>query len=55
MCSLTVDVRAEVYLADVVVLQDCGVTSIRGVVGSNMVDRAASGECQASLQTILLD
>lgn len=52
-CS-TVDVRAEVNLADVVVLQDGGVSGVGSVVGSTMVQGAASGEGQAGAQPILL-
>lgn len=51
----TVDVCPKINLADVVVLQDCGVPSIRSVVGSTVVEGAASGEGQASVQPVLLD
>lgn len=49
----TVDVRAKVDLADVVVLQDGGVSGIRSVVGSTMVQGAAGGEGQAGVQPVL--
>lgn len=50
----TVDVRAEVNLADVVVLQDSGVSGVGSVVGSTMVQGAAGGEGQAGIQPVLL-
>ncbi len=50
----TVDVRAEVDLADVVVLQDGGVSGVGSVVGSTMVQGAAGGEGQAGVQPVLL-
>lgn len=50
----TVDVCPKINLADVVVLQDCGVPSIRSVVGSTVVEGAASGEGQASVEPVLL-
>lgn len=59
MCVLwqgcTVDVCSEVDLADVVVLQHGGVSGVRGVVSRTVVQRAAGGEGQACIQTILLD
>lgn len=51
---VTVDVRAEVDLADVVVLQDCGVSGVGSVVGSTMVQGAAGREGQAGVQLVLL-
>lgn len=51
----TVNVRAEVDLADVVVLQDGGVSGVGSVVGSTMVQGAAGGEGQAGVQPVLLD
>lgn len=50
----TVDVCAEVDLADVVVLQDGGVPGVGSVVGSTMVEGAAGGEGQAGVQPVLL-
>lgn len=50
----TVDVRAEVDLADVVVLQDGGVSRVGGVVGCTVVEGAAGGEGQSSVQPVLL-
>lgn len=50
----TVNVRAEVDLADVVVLQDGGVSGVGSVVGSTMVQGAAGGEGQAGVQLVLL-
>lgn len=47
--------RAEVDLADVVVLQDGGVSGVGSVVGSTMVEGAAGGEGQAGVQAVLLD
>ena len=47
--------RAEVDLADVVVLQDGGVSGVGSVVGSTMVQGAAGGESQAGVQPVLLD
>ena len=46
---------AEVDLADVVVLQDSGVSGVGSVVGSTMVQGAAGGEGQAGIQSVLLD
>lgn len=46
--------RAEVDLADVVVLQDGGVSGVGSVVGSTMVQGAAGGESQAGVQLVLL-
>lgn len=45
---------AEVDLADVVVLQDGGVTGVGSVVGSAVVQGAAGGEGQAGVQPVLL-
>ncbi len=50
----TVDVRAKVNLADIVVLQDSGVSGVGSVVGSTMVQGAAGGEGQACVQLVLL-
>lgn len=50
----TVDVCAEVDLADVVVLQDGGISGVGSVVGSAMVQGAAGGEGQAGVQPVLL-
>jgi len=47
-------VRAEVDLADVIVLQDGGVSGVGGVVGCTMVQGAAGGEGQAGVQPVLL-
>lgn len=52
---LTVDVSAEVDLADVVVLQDGGVSGVGGVVGGAVVQGTAGGEGQAGVQPVLLD
>lgn len=46
--------RAEIDLADVVVLQDGGVSGVGSVVGSTMVQGAAGGEGQAGVQLVLL-
>lgn len=46
---------AEVDLADVVVLQDGGVSGVGGVVGGAVVQGAAGGEGQAGVQPVLLD
>lgn len=46
--------RAEVNLADVVVLQDSGVSGVGSVVGSTVVQGAAGGEGQAGVQPVLL-
>lgn len=46
--------RAEVDLADVVVLQHGGVPGVGGVVGGAVVERAAGGEGQAGVQAVLL-
>lgn len=51
----TVDVSAKVDLADVVVLQDGGVSGVGSVVGSTVVQGAAGGEGQAGVQPVLLD
>lgn len=45
---------AEVDLADVVVLQDGGVSGVGSVVGSAVVQGAAGGEGQAGVQPVLL-
>lgn len=50
----TVDVSSKIDLADVVVLQDGGVPSVRSVVGSAVVQGAASREGQAGVQPVLL-
>lgn len=47
--------RAEVDLADVVVLENSGVSRIRSVVSRAMVQRAAGRKSQTSIQTIFLD
>lgn len=46
--------RAEVDLADVIVLQHGGVSSVGSVVGSAVIQRAAGGESQAGIQPVLL-
>lgn len=51
----TVDVCAEVNLAHVVVLEDCGVSSVRCVVSSTVIQRAAGGKRQPCVQTVLFD
>lgn len=51
----TVDVRAEVNLADVVVLQHSGVSGIGSVVSGAVVEGASSGESQAGVESVLLD
>lgn len=51
----TVDVRAEVNLADVVVLQHRGVSSVGSVVSGAVVEGAAGGEGQAGVESVLLD
>lgn len=53
--ALTVDVSSEVDLADVVVAQHSGVSCVWRVVGSTVVDGAASGKGQAGLEPILFD
>lgn len=45
---------AKVYLADVVVLQDGGVSGIGSVVSSTVVQGASGGESQAGVQPVLL-
>lgn len=45
---------AKVDLADVVVLEDSGVSSIGSVVSSTVVQGAAGGEGQAGVQPVLL-
>lgn len=45
---------AEVDLADIVVLQDGGISGVGGVVGSAVVQGAAGGEGQAGVQPVLL-
>lgn len=45
---------AKVDLADIIVLQDSSVSGIGSVVGSTMVQGAASREGQAGVQPILL-
>eukprot|EP00128_Syssomonas_multiformis_P013512 Colp12_sorted_trinity150504_noHs@1692 len=49
------DLRAEVDLHDVAVLQHCVVSHIRGIVRGHVVDRAARGERNAGIETVLLD
>ena len=49
MSVFTSDLRAEVDLHDVAVLQHCVVPDIRGVVRGHVVDRAARGERNAGL------
>ncbi len=44
-----------VDLADVVILQDSGVTGVGRVVCSAMVDAAARGEGQAGFEPLLAD
>lgn len=51
----TVDVRAKVNLADVVVLQHRGVSSVGSVVSGAVVEGAAGGEGQAGVESVLLD
>lgn len=47
--------RSKVNFADVVVAQHRGVSRVGGVVGSAVVDGAASGEGQAGLQPVFFD
>lgn len=47
--------RAEVDLADVVVLEDGGVSCVGSVVSGAVVQRAAGGKSQTSVQTVFLD
>lgn len=47
--------RAEVDLADVVVLQHSGVAGVGGVVSGAVVEGAAGGEGQAGVESVLLD
>lgn len=47
--------RAEVDLADVVVLQHGGVSGVGSVVSGAVVEGAAGGEGQAGVQSVLLD
>lgn len=51
----TVDVRAEVNLADVVVLQHGGVSGVGSVVSGAVIEGAASGEGQAGVESVFLD
>lgn len=51
----TVDVSSKINLADVIVVQHSGVSCVWRVVGSTVVDGAASGEGQAGLEPILFD
>ena len=53
--TLTVNVRAKVNFADIVVLKHRGVACVGSVVCSAVVEGAACGERQASIQTILFD
>lgn len=46
---------AEVDLADVIVLEDGGISSVRSVVSGTVVQRAAGGKSQTSVQTVFLD
>ena len=52
--TLTVNVRAKVNFADIVVLKHRGVACVWGVVSGTVVQRAARGEGQPCIQTILL-
>lgn len=52
---LTVDVSSKVDFADIIIAQHGGVSCIRGVVGSTVVDGAACGEGQAGPQSIFID
>lgn len=47
--------RAEVNLADVVILQHGGISSVGSVVSGAVVEGAAGGEGQASVESVLLD
>lgn len=47
--------RAEVDLADVVVLQDGGVPGVGSVVGGTMIEGAAGGKRQAGVEFVLFD
>ena len=49
-----VDVRAEVDLTDVVILQHRLITRVRGPVGGDVVERAAGRERDARLEAVLL-
>lgn len=51
----TVNVRAKVNLADIIVLEHCGVASVGCVVSSTVVEGAASRKSKASIQSILFD
>lgn len=51
----TVNVCAEVDLADVIVLEDGGISSVRSVVSGTVVQRAAGGKRQTGVQTVFLD
>lgn len=53
--ALTVDVRAKVNFADIVVLKHCGVAGVGSVVSSTVVERATRGEGQSSIETIFLN
>ena len=53
--SLTIDVCAKVYFADIIIAEHCRVTSVGCVVGSTVVEGTASRKCQASIQAILID
>ena len=49
-----VDVRAEVDLTDVVILQHRLITRVRRPVGGDVVERAAGRESDARLEAVLL-
>lgn len=51
----TINVRAEVDLADIVVLENGRVSCVRSVVSGAVVQRAAGRKSQTSVQTIFLD
>lgn len=52
---LTIDVNTIVYLAHIVIGEDSLITSIGSVMSSTVIEGAASGKGQTSLQTLLLD
>lgn len=55
MKLLTIDVCSKVNFADIIVAQYGGVSCVWGVVGSTVVNWAAGGEGQTSLQPIFFD
>lgn len=51
----TVDVRPEVNLADIIILQNGGISSVGSVVSGAVVEGTAGREGQASVESVLLD